>query len=149
MNLPEVPIGLVLGGGSRLQVVARELTTVVERLLAPFGVTAQQAAVLLYAESFPSPNQLAAAVGTDTAGMTRLLDRLAGKGLLSRQKHPADRRAIVIELTESGRALLPQLAPVFGQASQLLFTDFSAAELDGLNGMLGRMLANLSVGTAG
>ena len=150
MNTPDVPIGLVLGGGSKLQVVSRELNTVVDRLLAPFGVTAQQAAVVLHAaRGETSPNQLAAAVATDTAGMTRLLDRLEAKGLLARRKHPEDRRAVVVELTGEGQALVPQLAPVFGRATKLLLADFSAAELDRLGGMLDRMLANLRVGVAG
>jgi hypothetical protein len=43
------PIGLVLGGGSLLHQVGRELATAVERQLAPYEVTAQQAALLLHA----------------------------------------------------------------------------------------------------
>src|SRR5205807_7715684 len=127
---PDVPIGLVLGGGSKLQLVSRELNTLVDRLFAPFGVTAQQAAVLLHAaRGATGPNQLAAAVATDTAGMTRLLDRLETKGFLTRQKHPEDRRAVVVELTGEGQALVPRLAPVFGRAAKQLLADFSAVEL--------------------
>lgn len=150
MTMSEVPIGLVFGGGSKLQLVSRELNTVVDRLFAPFGLTTQQAAVVLHAAGgATSPNQLAAAVATDTAGMTRLLDRLETKGFLARQKHPEDRRAVVVELTGEGRALVPRLAPVFGRAAGQLLAGFSTAELDRLNGMLDRMLANLRVGVAG
>jgi DNA-binding MarR family transcriptional regulator len=39
--------------------------------------------------------------------MTKLLDRLESKGLLQRRPHPDDRRAVMIELTDEGRALVP------------------------------------------
>src|ERR1700704_1449591 len=87
-----VPIQHVLGGGSLLHRVGRELSMALERQLAPFEVTPQQAALLL--QSAPretSPSQLLEILGTDTAGMTRLLDRLERKGLIMRRKHAEDR----------------------------------------------------------
>lgn len=138
------PIELVLGGGSLIHQVGRELSTAVERRLAEFDVTAQQAALLLHAaEAGTSPNRLAARLGTDTAGMTRLLDRLEGKGLLRREKHPGDRRSVVIVLTKQGRALVPRLAPAFGGISRQLLDGFSEPEIRRLTAMLRRMLENL------
>lgn len=140
----EIPIGLILGGGSLLNQVGRELSTVLERKLAPLGLTAQQAALLLHARREPSsPRELMSVLGTDTAGMTRLLDRLAAKGLLRRGKHPEDRRAIVIELTDEGRAIVPRLPPIFGRVTRQLLDGFSREEIDRLSSMLRRMLDNL------
>jgi DNA-binding MarR family transcriptional regulator len=146
MSRPDAPLGLVLGGGSLLNQVGRELTTATERMLAPLGLTAQQAALLLHASrgEATGPSALKAALGTDTAGMTRLLDRLEDKGLLRRARHPSDRRAVVIELTDAGRALLPRIPPVFGQVSQRAFAGFTADEVGAMTGMLQRMLANLA-----
>jgi len=142
---PQVPIGLVLGGGSLLNQVARELSTTLERQLAPLDVTAQQAALLLHAaREESSPNRLAAALGTDTAGMTRLLDRLEDKGLTTRRRHPGDRRSVIVELTGKGKALLPRLAPGFGRVTRQLLAGFSTEEIDELTGLLGRMLDNLA-----
>ena len=63
--------------------VSRELTNALERRLAPHGLTAQQAALLINAaRGETSPKRLAPLLGTDTAGMTRLLDRLEAKGLV-------------------------------------------------------------------
>lgn len=136
---------LVLGGGSLLNQVGRELTTAVERQLAPLGLTAQQAAVLLHASREPTtPRRLAELVGTDTAGMTRLLDRLADKDLLRRTRHPEDRRSLLVELTDAGRALLPQLPPVFGRVTNQLFTGFTQDEIAAVTGLLERMHANLT-----
>ena len=139
----DIPIELVLGGSSLLTKVARELANVLDRQLAPLGVTTQQAALLLHASRRPArPNELAAELGTDTAGTTRLLDRLEAKGLLTRSRHPDDRRAIVIELTPAGRALIPRIARGFGQVARQLQDGFSTADIDRLTELLGRMLDN-------
>ena len=135
---------LALGGGSLLNLLTRELRTLVETQLTPLGLTSQQAALLLMAgRSTVSPAQVAAEIGTDTAGMTRLLDRLERKGLVRRTRHPDDRRSVVIEVTEQGRALVPKLPPIFGRVSRQLFHGFSAAELEQLIGLLERVRTNL------
>ncbi|MEV4112656.1 MarR family transcriptional regulator [Nonomuraea sp. NPDC049695] len=138
---------LVLGGGSLLVQVGRELNTETERRLAPLGLTAQQAALLLHASRGDStPSLLKSRLGTDTAGMTRLLDRLETKGLLRRVRHPEDRRSIVIELTDEGRALVPGLPPIFGSISHQVFAGFSPEEVAQVTDMLQRILGNLAEG---
>ena len=140
----DVPIQLALGGGSLIHQVGRDLGTVLERQLAPLGVTAQQAALLMHASrQESSPSQLMALLGTDAAGMTKLLDRLAGKGLIERRQRSDDRRAIVIALTDDGRALLPKLPRVFGRVTGQLLDGFEADEVAQLTAMLRRMLHNL------
>lgn len=138
---------LVLGGGSLLHRAAKELNTALERSLAPFDITAQQAALLLRLRSETSPSRLAAALGTDTSGMTRLLDRLEDKGLVRRIAHPSDRRSVRVELTDAGIALGPRLAPLFGATISRLFDGFSSDDLQQLSTMLQRMLSNLTAGT--
>jgi DNA-binding MarR family transcriptional regulator len=142
---PREAAQLALGGGSLLQRTAKELSTALERALAPFDVTAQQAALLLRLRTETVPSRLAVALGTDTAGMTRLLDRLEDKALVRRTRHPSDRRSVQIELTETGTALVPRLAPAFGTIMRRLFDGFAEEELQQLTGMLGRMLDNLAV----
>lgn len=124
--------------------VSRELTTILERQFAAYEITAQQAGLLINAaRGQTSPKQLASLLGTDTAGMTRLLDRLEAKGLARRRTNPDDRRAVVIEVTDQGRALVPQVAPIFGRAARQLLAGFGPAEIDQLTGFLSRMLGNL------
>jgi DNA-binding MarR family transcriptional regulator len=139
-----VPLELVLGGGSLVQQVGRKLHTTVETELASFDVTAQQAALLLHAaQGQTSPNQLAPLLGTDTAGMTRLLDRLEAKRLIRRRRHPQDRRSRVIEVTAEGQTIVPRLSPIFGHVSFRLLDGFSENEVRQLTTMLQRMLDNL------
>jgi DNA-binding MarR family transcriptional regulator len=145
----DVPVGLVLGGGSLLHQVGRELATAVERQLAPYDLTAQQAALLLHAgRQESSPSQLMTLLGTDTAGMTKLLDRLESKGLIHRRRHPDDRRAIIIELTDHGQALVPRLPPIFGRVTRQLLAGFSTDEVRQLTTLLQRMRDNLHAETA-
>lgn len=134
----------ILGGGSLLHQVVRSFTTKLDRRFAPFGVTTQQAALLLNACSgLASPRQLMDAAGTDTAGMTKLLDRLEAKGLLSRRPNPSDRRSVLVEPTQRGLALVPELTPVFGEVAGQAFEGFSGNDIADLTRLLQRMSDNL------
>lgn len=135
----------VLGAGSLLHRTAHDLATALDRRFAPLGVTAQQAALLLHASRQQnSPSQLMSLLGTDTAGMTKLADRLEVKHLIERHPNPQDRRSVLIALTPDGQALLPQLAPVFGSFTGELFNGFSPDEIGVLTTMLERMRGNLA-----
>ncbi len=139
-----MPAELHLIGGSLVHRVARELSSALDRQLAAFDLTAQQAALLLLAaRQTVSPSQLKDRLGTDTAGMTRLLDRLEAKGLLTRGRHPEDRRAIIIEPTERGRSLVPRLAPIFRRLNGQLLAGLSEDEVLHLTTTLQHMLDNL------
>jgi DNA-binding MarR family transcriptional regulator len=83
-------------------------------------------------------------LGTDNAGITRLLDRLEAKGLVMRRTSPTDRRAIVVEPTAAGRALVPHLLPVIRGVTAQLLDGFSAEELPVLQALLRRLLDNVT-----
>jgi DNA-binding MarR family transcriptional regulator len=127
--------------------LARHLATAMDRRMAPFNVTGQQAALLLRCSVAPdaTPSQLAPWLGTDNAGITRLLDRLEAKGLIERRVNPADRRAIVVQPTPTGRALVPDLVPAFREVIAQLLAGFSADELPVLESLLRRLLANIEM----
>jgi DNA-binding MarR family transcriptional regulator len=52
------------------------------------------------------------AVHVGKAGVTRLVDRLAARGLVERVPCPTDRRAIWAQITPDGRGLLEQAVPL-------------------------------------
>ncbi len=52
-----------------------------------------------------SPTALGRLLAVSPAGMTQLLDRLEGRGLIGRAPSPDDRRATVLTLTAKGRDL--------------------------------------------
>ncbi|WP_459546017.1 MarR family winged helix-turn-helix transcriptional regulator [Nocardia sp. X0981] len=138
--------GTVMRTASLLHDSARHLSKLVDRQLAAHGVTAQQAALLIeLAGGTTSPKQLAATLGTDTAGTTRLIDRLEAKSLLRRHRATEDRRTVILELTESGRKLVPALVPAFAAAATVFFDGLTDADIRRTGDMLERALTNIPV----
>lgn len=124
--------------------VGRELRTALDRKLMGHGLTSQQAALLLLSRLLrePNPAKIAARLGTDSAGMTRLIDRLEKKGLIFRKTSPEDRRSIVIVLGPKSKHVLPRLIPEFRSVEEGLLDGFSKHEVEQLNSMLRRLLEN-------
>ena len=130
--------------------LARDLRTAIERELAPHDVTSQQAALILAARRHRGiqPGRLAGPLGTDTAGMTRLVDRLEAKGLLVRRFSSRDRRMIAIQITDAGRALAPQLEAAFARVHARLVVGIDEQELGKLRALIGRLRENLATSAA-
>ena len=124
--------------------LGRELRTALDRRFESHGITSQQAALLLLSRLLkePSPIKMAARLGTDAAGMTRLLDRLERKQLIVRRVSPDDRRLVVVELGPRSRYVLPRLIPEFKWAEKGLLDGFNQTEVEQLNTMLRRLLKN-------
>jgi DNA-binding MarR family transcriptional regulator len=124
--------------------LGREVRTALDRRFESHGITSQQAALLLLSRLLkePSPIKMAARLGTDAAGMTRLLDRLERKQLIVRRVSPDDRRLVVVELGPRSRHMLPRLIPEFKWAENGLLDGFKKSEVDQLNKMLRRLLHN-------
>ena len=78
----------------------------------------------------------------DAGAMTRMLDRLEAKGLISRRRCPDDRRLVKLELTEAGRAALPKMRACSVQVLNHFLRGFSQAEARQLESFLVRMLQN-------
>ena len=58
-------------------------------------------------------HELARAVVLSRSGLTRLVDRLEGEGLLGREPDPADRRGSYAAISEEGRSMLRRMWPVY------------------------------------
>ena len=61
----------------------------------------------------PTMNQLAAYLGLDKSSVTGLIDRAERRGLVAREPSPADRRSVLVSLTEPGRALAARVQAAF------------------------------------
>lgn len=82
------------------------------RELARFGLTFPQFIALNALERFEGTcrmGPLAEAALRSAASMTGIVDRLLERGLVRRERHPGDRRSVVVQLTEPGRALLEEV----------------------------------------
>ena len=77
----------------------------------------------------------------DSGSLTRMLDQLEERGLITRTRSEADRRLVALELTPRGRALITSLMPkVVGLWNELL-GDFSHDEVRLLIKLLARLTA--------
>jgi MarR family multiple antibiotic resistance transcriptional regulator len=102
-----------------------------EKALAPLEVTASQFAVLMaITEGAAKPSDIAAALDVDAAAITRILDRMGEKGLLSRcdSLRKEDRRFVALELSEAGKALVPRLRKAAEDLEGRLLQGLSAAK---------------------
>ena len=79
----------------------------------------------------------------DTGAMTRMLDRLAAKGLIQRTPCAKDRRVFQLELTPAGRQLCDKIPFGLARASNALLHGFTQHEFETLNVLLDRMLLNV------
>ncbi|GCB02289.1 transcriptional regulator [Sulfuriferula multivorans] len=86
---------------------------------------------------------------TDSGAMTRMLDRLEGKGLLRRVRNLEDRRVVNIELTEAGREIARQIPARLVQVLNQHLRGFNDSEFQLFKQMLRRFTANGSVPLSG
>ncbi len=74
------------------------------RILAPRGLLVSEAGALKLASAGPvRPSTVADRLGITASAATQLVDRLERRGLLRRTRDPADRRAVVLVITPTGR----------------------------------------------
>jgi len=112
--------------------------------LARFGLSGMQFAVLKPRSegSARTAADLCRFMQYDTGAMTRILDRLEAKALVRRERSREDRRAVVLRVSASGRGQLPRLAAAAARVLEGHLAGFAPAEIEALQGYLGRMIAN-------
>jgi DNA-binding MarR family transcriptional regulator len=88
------------------------------------GVTAAEWVVLRKLhehETGAMPSRLALRLGLSRGYISRLAVRLEAKGLIRREKSGLDRRALMLTLTDLGRAVLPALAGMAEKTNERYF----------------------------
>jgi DNA-binding MarR family transcriptional regulator len=114
-----------------------------ERKLAAHGVTVAQWNVLvtLYRGEGVTVAEVARFIETDAAAVSRLVDRLAEKGLVARSADPASRRRVLLALTPPAVGLMPMLAGLADQNDEAFFGTLPPAQRAELAGLLQRLLS--------
>ena len=79
----------------------------------------------------------------DRTTVTRLLDGMAGKGLIRRETDPDDRRGVLIWLTPDGAALKNRLIPVAQGLLARATEGITERELESCRETLSKFQANL------
>ncbi len=97
----------------KLMRASRAVLARVEPALAACGLTPTQLGVLeaLLHKGAMTHRELGRKVLTSAGNMTDVVDKLARRELVRRERDPHDRRAVRVELTDRGRALIEELFP--------------------------------------
>jgi len=90
---------------------AQQVNRRARQLLAPYGVTPIQYAVLKVLSQTEAMSGVAIGerLVLDSASITGVLDRLEGAGLVERRRHPTDRRAQLVAATPRATGMMSQL----------------------------------------
>jgi len=76
---------------------------------------------LACSNNYSLPGEISETMGVSTARIAATLNSLEGKGLISRQIDSIDRRRILVEITEDGKALAQQRKQeMFKKAEQVM-----------------------------
>ena len=86
---------------------------------------------------------LATSFGLDPSTITRQVQALEELGLANRHTDPSDRRASILDLSDSGRGVLEQTRSHRRSKLQLALSDWSDEDLDHFAGLLRQFNASL------
>jgi DNA-binding MarR family transcriptional regulator len=75
-------------------------------------------------------NQLAREVVLSPTAMSRFVDRAEAAGMVRREPHPEDRRALHVVLTDDGHDLLRRMWPVYAAGIERYFGDLLGADAE-------------------
>lgn len=120
------------------------LQTSLDRRFLRFGMTVQEASVLLRCVEAGriTPGRLAIVLGRDKGKITRFVDRLESSGLLTRDIDPRDRRFSILKPTAKGKQVARALASVFDSIRKELFVGILESDVLRLGKMLPQLHKN-------
>jgi DNA-binding MarR family transcriptional regulator len=114
-------------------------------LLAPLGLYPGQEVLLLeLARTGPMIQaQLSEALGCEPPSVTLMTRKLEGSGHIRRRPAPSDKRASIVELTESGKALVEQVKPLWHALAEETVSGLPVETAAKLPGILMTLTANV------
>ncbi len=119
-------------------VAAKQFSARLEQL----GITTRMWGALnvLDAEGAITQQKLGQCTGIDPSSMVSTVDDLEQAGLVERRRHPSDRRAHAVHITEKGRTTLSRGRQLARGAQDDLFAPLSADERAQLHELLLRLV---------
>jgi DNA-binding MarR family transcriptional regulator len=114
-------------------------------LLAPLGLHPGQEALLLeLARTGPMIQaQLSEALGCEPPSVTLMTRKLEAAGHIRRRPAPSDKRAGIVELTDSGRVLADQVKELWCALAEETVTGLPAQTVAELPGLLAALTGNV------
>lgn len=114
--------------------------------LAKFDVKFSQWLILdcLMQDEIDSPSKVASHLGMERATVSRSLDILESRSLVSRTHNLTDRRVVEIEVTAQGRKIAQMGSQRLEQITQTATADLSITDIGSVIGLLGSIKTNLN-----
>ena len=116
-----------------------------EPAFAAHGFTYMQYVVLMQLRSGEAVNQrdFCRTYRHDSGAFPRVIDQLAERGLVERERSAEDRRKVNLHLTPAGLATCEELIPLVVEKLNAAVADFSRAELDEMGRLVGKFIAGM------
>lgn len=129
--------------GYWLRLVSNEVSGAFERALQKRSISVAEWVALsqLAGHSDLTPARLAAAMGMTRGAISKVLDKLSAKKLVSRALSPLDSRVQHLSLTAQARRLLPQLTAIADDNDRHFFAALSRDEQASLGQLLRKLAA--------
>ena len=128
--------------GYWLRFVSNHVSHAFSRKVESRGVTVAEWVVLreLFGSGAMAPSEVAERLGMTRGAVSKLIDRLAGKSLLSKTASRTDRRYQSVALMPAGEALVPELAALADQNDEEFFGGLSTAQRKTLMNLMKRIV---------
>ncbi|PWK70574.1 MarR family transcriptional regulator [Aminobacter sp. AP02] len=86
-----------------------------------------------------SQNQLGALIAMDAATVKGVIDRLHARGLVQLAKHEADKRRLMVRLTDEGQRVVQELVPLAQTITEETLSPLSARDAAALLELLAKI----------
>ncbi len=132
--------------GQQLGIVSQLYAGLIERLLAPHGLTWPQFTVLVHLARRSGAariSDIAAATGLTQPAVTKMVQKFAALGWVETGRDSTDQRNRPLALTARGRATVATIQQGFGPAFAALTAGFAPTDLARLTADLARLAAAL------
>ncbi len=143
MNLSQPPTLIARTSylaGSVAQLGRSHITPLLKRHGLRFGQYAVLAALTDLGRL--APHQLATRLRTDRSHISSYLEVLMQRGLIERDPDPADRRRLIVTVTDDGAALAAQISAAAADSEHYLLISLDGAERSDLRRLLHKVLVS-------
>ncbi len=137
--------------GYLIKLAHASIVRALDRQLVDFDLTAVQVLPLMGIADgrVRTAAELARLANCDPGGVTRMLDRLEAKELVTRTRSPEDRRIVQLALTPAGRRIAERIPYLLSEVLNEHLGGFTRAEFEQFRDLLRRFLASGAVAEEG
>jgi len=130
-----------------VKMLARDITSFVNRLLEPTGVSSSQAEFLAFMHfGLDSPSKIADMMGVDASNLSRMIRQFEDKGWLIRRVDDSNRTRVELELTAQGRAQAARIDPHAAIVAESLERSLKPEEAEEFRRLLVKVATSLEEG---